>query len=115
MTTYQLPPEPAGPVWLDSDRIVRTPIDTWLRPSDGATWATWTALLSYGEVTDEDPSPDPLASWPLPWETDGRVIRVGTGAPAFMVDTESDDRAGDFALAAHIVEAVNAYAARDTR
>ena len=57
MTTYNMPEEPAGPVWdKDGRRWERLDNTLWLR--DGGTWATskWYRLLHLnGPVTDTPP------------------------------------------------------------
>jgi hypothetical protein len=121
MTTFRLPPEPAGPVWLHHPEVgvVRAIRSPGARPG-GWVWDvenvpdhvfSWPEMLALGDVQDEHP--DLAGLPPFPWavetgDVDQVFIENGEGR-AFL---ELPDVLDSYRIAELIVAAVNAYAAQ---
>lgn len=113
MAKFEVPVEPAGPVWTSFDGVALrwTRLDGMWYPDNGtgATAKTWLELLGrYRSVSDHHPDFENLP--PLPWSMDGRMVRDAEGAPVLVVDAvgsgsfEDDERVAEM-----LVRFVNAH------
>ncbi len=107
MTTYTIPSEPAGPLWVTVNGVVsRWTYDACSRRGP---WSTsgqserlyWSELLALGEVSDAHP--DLPVDAPLPWTVDGDGdVKAADG---HYVDINLHSAL----MAAFVVRAANAY------
>ena len=121
MTTFALPAEPSSPVWLVDHPDHGGPL-RFDPPTVARTWYNsahdielpWVELLALGDVDDEYPGEPNLHGTCTPWHRDGIIVRDAARGKVFYVQGAHTTSEEDRALAALVVELVNAHAARDT-
>lgn len=124
MTTFTLPTEPVGPVWLldhpehggplrfDQAAKHETRSMVW-RNIEHDIELPWVELLALGDVDDEYPGEPNLHGTCTPWHLDEITVYDAAGDEVFYLQAAHTTREEDRALAALVVELVNAHAAGD--